>query len=172
MDSEIYWYSIFSSFLGRNWGDLASVLGVCLTVYFSWRAKRSADLAKEAAQSTKSRLQSIDLLVELNRLHGRVDDLNLRIDGAAWPIVNERATDLRVSIAAIVSQNDLPFSKEVIEKLSIAVNQFKNMAATADKAIASPNSATDSLRLRRVVSDQKETIVLALQEIKTSMGES
>lgn len=52
-------------FLGKHWGDLAGVLGLALTIWFSVRAKTAAEQARDAAKATKDRIFSLDTIKEL-----------------------------------------------------------------------------------------------------------
>lgn len=158
-------------FFGANWGNIASVIGAILTIFFSWSASNSSKLSRQASEQTKKLLQSVDLLSETNRLLGRVDDLLFRLEHQAWIVVVERATDLRISTAAIISQSDDTFSLDTKQRLGEAVNQFKNIASGADRVAQGSARVPDAARYRRIVSDQKETLVLAAQELKTRLGE-
>lgn len=131
-------------------------------------AARSAEIS---AKITREKLNSIDLLAELNRLNGRIDDLMLRLDGGAWELVSERATDLRVSIAAIAANLGGGISEDVRQRLLVSVTQFKNIAAGAGRANADGKPAPSVSRYQSIVADQKETIVLAMQAVKSHMGE-
>jgi len=159
------------SFLYQNWGNLLSGVGAVLTVLFSWQAQSAANLAKEASQTTRTKLQGLDLLSEINRLSGRIDDLNLRLDAKEWAVIGERATDLRVSIAAVIANGEASFSEDLQERLVEAVSQFRNIASAASRVSSESTSGPSIARYKRIVADQKETIVLALQEARVNMEE-
>jgi hypothetical protein len=171
MDEILLLISSFWAFLSENWGNLASVFGAALTVFFSLQAATAAKSARLASEATRGKLQSIDLLSELNRLNGRIDDLLYRLETNAWPVVSERATDLRVSIAAVIANNDGFFSREIIERMTLSVSQFRNIASGADRGNHPEQKTPDAIRYRKIVTDQKETLVLALEEVKKHLGE-
>ncbi|AXI48047.1 hypothetical protein C1J03_19800 [Sulfitobacter sp. SK012] len=162
-------FASFTVFLAENWGNILSGIGTALTVGFSWRAKNAATLAKEASQNTKTKLQGLDLLSEISRLNGRIDDMNYRLEAKDWPIISERATDLRVSIAAIIANDEAVFSKPLQERLGESVSQFRIIAGAADRFVQKADANPDIVRYKRIVADQKETIVLALQEARIKM---
>lgn len=112
----------------------------------------------------------MDLLSELNRLNGRVDDLLNRLDTAAWQIVAERATDLRVSIAAIIIPENALIPDDVRDNLAVAVTQFKNISDGANRATTPHKTAPDINRYKKIAVDQKETIVLAIEHVKRRLG--
>lgn len=155
-----------------HWGGLASVVGAILTIFFSRSAARAAGAARIASDQTRQKLQSIDLLSELNRLIGRVDDLMIRLETSSWVVVAERATDLRISVAAIIAPQDVLFTDEIVQRMAESISQFKNIAAGADRAMRPDSKNPDVARYRKIASDQKETLVLAMQEVKIHMGES
>ena len=156
-------------FLAENWGNLLSGLGALLTVLFSWRAQTAATLAKEAAQTTKTKLQRLDVLSEIARLNGRIDDLIFRLDSTEWPVVYERANELRYAIFAINAGDPSVFSEGLQVQLVEAVSQFRNLANAADRVRQNPGSSPDIARYKRIVGDQKEKLVLAQQEARAKM---
>lgn len=158
-------------FFAENWGNVASASGAFLTVVFSWRANTAATLANKASQATRAKLQTLDLLGERNRLSGRIDDLNHRLDAKAWTVIGERATDLRVSIAAVLANKDAVFSNDLSEKLTEAVSQFRTLASASDRISLNSALNPNIPRYKSIVADQKETVVLALQEAKIKMEE-
>ena len=158
--------------ISSNWGNIASVVGAVLTVVFSWAAANASRRSQIASEQTRQKLQSVDQLTELNRLLGRVDDLLFRLEHQAWVIVNERATDLRVSIAGMMTHGAFEFSEENAKRLGEAVIQFKNIASGSDRVTHAGGKPPDVARYRRIASDQKETLVLAAQELKVFVGET
>lgn len=169
MGNAILMASGIWEFVLDDWGNVASVIGALLTVYFSIMARRAAMDAKAASESARQRMRSIDALDELARLNGRIDDLMFRLEYRAWVVVNERATDLRVSIAAIMSSGKVSFPTELGQRLAEAANQFRIIAAAADRANGGDGDGPDVARYRRIVADQKETLVLAIEEMKAQM---
>ena len=139
---------------------------------FSWRAEQAAEDASSSAKKMRETLQSIDVMTELSRLDGRIDDLVLRLDTGSWEIVSERASDLRVSLASIIALSDLPFDEELVDKLLIAVTQFKNISNGAKRADGTEKNSPDASRFHRIVIDHKESIALAIVALKTQMGDT
>jgi hypothetical protein len=52
-------------FLVKHWGDLASLLGFALTIWFAWSAKTAAEQARKAANEVRDRISRFDTLAEL-----------------------------------------------------------------------------------------------------------
>jgi hypothetical protein len=52
-------------FLAKHWGDLAGVLGLALTIWFSFQAKAAAEQARDAARMARDRIFSLDVISEL-----------------------------------------------------------------------------------------------------------
>lgn len=163
---------IILDFFYSRWGEIASVVSLVLTIVFAGSAARSSKQAKIAAIQAQKKLQSVDSFMELNRLAGRVDDLLFRLETKSWLIVVERSTDLRVSIATLLTRNDLGLSKSTQARLAEAVTQFKSLASGSDKAIHANTKSPDAARYRRIVNDQKVTLALAIEELKVLIGET
>jgi hypothetical protein len=158
------------AFLLENWGSLASVIGAIFTVIFSMRASSAALAAKTASETTRSKLQEIDLLSELNRLNGGIDDLLRKLEIGSWGGVTERSNDLRVSIAAINRSHGQYFDKDICQQLIAAATQFKTISTSADRVNILGGDGPDIARYRKIVVDQKETVTLAIQDVKVKMG--
>lgn len=159
------------AFLKANWGNIASVIGAVLTVFASFASMRASKMAQQASEGTRARLGSIDLLNEVQRLIGRVDELSHHLSQSTWPMVFERATDLRLSTSVVVLTGAKVFTDDISNKLSEAVVQFSEIADLTDKHVQNGNKAPDIARCRRIASNQKETLFLALQELKQKLGE-
>lgn len=160
-----------ANFFVENWGSLASLAGILVTLFFSYGAKKAARAAEQAAKDARSRLINLDYFSELQRLISLSDELYNFLEQNEWRLVSDRASALRNSAAVISSADGIYFSEETRERLRVAAVQFKNIAAGADRA-ADPNQATpDHLRYRRIVADQKESFSLAAEELKRILGE-
>lgn len=159
-----------ASFFGRNWGNIASVLGAVATVYFSLRASSAAIRADEAAQKTREQIKSFDLLSELNRIDSRISELLVRIETEDWSLVADRAIEARQSVAAVIAASENKISKQTIEKLTAAVTQFRSIAQSADRARKPKKSGPDTTRLRRIAADQQEAVRNAVVEVKIKIG--
>lgn len=53
-------------FLTKHWGDLASVPGFALTIWFAWSAKTAAEQARAAANEVRDKISRFDTVAELS----------------------------------------------------------------------------------------------------------
>lgn len=156
-------------FLAANWGNLASVLGAALTVYFAVKAERAAISARQASEATRSRIGAIDVLADLNRVVGRIDDLKHRIDANSWQVASERATEVRITLSTALATKTT-MSRNTRDSLSAAVSQFKSLAVASDKAYHKQPEQSEMVRLRRIIADQKEVVIIAMLEVRNLVG--
>lgn len=157
-------------FLSENWGNLASAFGAILTVYYSHSASRSARLAKEAANETRSQIKSFDLLSELSRIDGRVSDLLARVEAKDWALAADRAQEIYQSISTAISASSAFLSPETIEKLTSSIAQFRLISSATDRARAPQKAPSDTSRQRRIIVEQQLVIRHAIVEVKRKIG--
>ena len=87
------------NFIEKHWGDVASVLGFALTIWFAWQAKTAAEQARDAADEVRDRLSTFDTIAravggdyDYRRDHAPATDAGV---GGCLDIVLERHSALR-----------------------------------------------------------------------------
>jgi hypothetical protein len=163
---------LFENFevIASVFGTLASVLGAILTVVFSMRAKSAAESASEAAKLTKEQLGRMSILTSLNEGLRIASDLNERLASKNWEIIAERATGLRLIISPLLTSNPDFFSEELNDNLVQLIGQVKDIAGVADRVRFNSSKEPDTTRLRRIVSDQREVLLIAIEQAKQRLA--
>jgi hypothetical protein len=86
-------------FIEKHWGDVASVLGFALTIWFAWCAKTAAEQACDAADEVRDQISRFDTIAELSAaLTNSEEILRLKRTQAwetVWDIVLDRHSILR-----------------------------------------------------------------------------
>lgn len=62
-------------FLSEHWGDIASVIGLALTVWLAARAKTAAEQARDAAEQVRDQMTALDSLSEISAAIALLDEL-------------------------------------------------------------------------------------------------
>jgi len=114
----------------------------------------------------------VDILADLNMARYLLDDLSRRINGKTWELVTERSTSIRLLASPIIVQFGGDFSENVSERLAELVSQMRSLSQVADKARFTSTKDPQIHNLLSIVDDQKETVVLAISEIKQKLGEN
>ena len=71
----------------KHWGDLASVAGVALTVWFAWMAKTAAEQARDAADQVREQLSRFDTIAELSAAITIIEEIMRLQRTQAWEVV-------------------------------------------------------------------------------------
>lgn len=100
-----------------NAGDIATMIGLSLTICgivysisISLNAKSAAIAARDAANSMKEKIFSIDAINDLNKCISLFDDTKRNIANGNIQISTERASEIRRLIAPIIHSDKVPFS--------------------------------------------------------------
>jgi hypothetical protein len=155
-----------AKFLEDHWGDLASILGLALTLWVSWRAKAAAEQARDAAQQVKARISSLDMLAEISAAVASLGDIKQLQRLTAWDLVLERYTVVRRHLVR-VEQMKQGLTQLQLEDVAKVIRQFRIIEATVERAKADPEQAPiDSAKLNRIVADQADVLEKLMIVIK------
>src|ERR1700733_2343209 len=147
-------------FLEKHWGDIASVLGFSLTIWFAWRAKTAAEQARDAADEVRDRISRLDTIAELSAAITIIEEI-MRLQRTqawetVWDIVLERHSTLRQHLvrshAGIRSERQRAF-------IDAALKQFALMTPEVERAGTEPErSKLDAAAFNRILSNQKDML--------------
>ena len=159
-------------------GDFASVLGVLiallgffLTIKNTMRSQRAAELAKEASNAVKDRLDGVKTIADLSTTIAIMEDIKRANRKKDWSALPERYSQLRrelISIRArhrnISSQNSRKISS-AIQQLSISENQIeKVLFGKKDDA------SIDIPKHNKAISKQISELVEVITDIQQGIG--
>jgi hypothetical protein len=154
-------------------GIVVSLIGTALTIIFARAARDSADqavvaasAAKEAAEAARVRMLNVDLLFETTKIAGMLDELHGTIGQQTWFLVVDRANRACDEINSVIMQTQHVLDEETRANLAQAGSQLRTLAATADRAAFEKSYEPDVRRFRRVVSQQKEIVVVAIENLR------
>jgi hypothetical protein len=145
-------------FLADHWGDLASIVGLALTLWVAWRAKTAAEQARDAAQQVKARISNLDMLEEISAAVGTLNEIKQLLRIPAWDFVLDRCTVVRRHLVRVeqmkqgLSESQLGDIAKTIRQLSIIETKVDRAKA---KAAVTP---IDLTKLNRIVAHQADTL--------------
>jgi hypothetical protein len=127
------------NFVARNWGNLASLVGLMLAMASAWFAKRASTAAKEARQA----ILSSSLTEEINLAHQLAAEIGNLIDLGKHELARLRCNDLHDRTLTMLrrweiilptdSKNNLLNAKAQLESLRIVISKLA-ASATAPTA--------------------------------------
>jgi hypothetical protein len=108
-------------FLAKHWGDLASFVGLAVTIWFAFRAKSAAEQARDAAQQVKDRISILDTVAALSAAVTTLEELKGLHRIRAWDLVFNRYSSLRKRLVTI----EAGLTEEQRTQIGKAISQFR-----------------------------------------------
>jgi hypothetical protein len=161
--------SSFFAWCASNWGNLASVFGAVLTIYYSREARLSSIAARDAAQRAQSRIQMIDWVVHLSGMISLISDVVHRLTpDADWKRVSNDCTKLRSDAALCLSDSSPIRDHSVLKKIKGSPQQLAALCEWIDRQGDPDSEPINLARVRKTMSDQLETFTVALNVARQS----
>src|SRR5438128_1777737 len=82
--------AIMPEFFQHHWGDLASVMGLVVTIVTLLKVRSVAAATKAAAEETKNRLSQIDTLSDISAAITMMDEIKRLHRTKGWNVLLER----------------------------------------------------------------------------------
>jgi hypothetical protein len=164
--SSLVLVSSWASIIGFPIG----VIGIFLTVRYSYKASRASEAAKQSSESTRRSIGHIDSLSNLEEGRRLLSDIQRRIEVQNWEIVAERCASIREIVAVVQSVGGADISQESTASLSVLGAQMRSLGGMADSVRLNGRNP-DVLRIRRVLSDQSEALAKVVAEFRTKIGD-
>jgi hypothetical protein len=150
-------------FLAKHWGDLASFVGLAVTIWFAFRAKSAAEQARDAAQQVKERISSLDTVAALSAAVTTLEELKGLHRIRAWDLVFNRYSSLRRHLVTI----EAGLTEAQRTQIGKAISQFRIIEAQVERASASQQQdQLDSARFNRIVSAQIDVLQKLMIAVK------
>jgi hypothetical protein len=119
-------------FLNKHWGDLASVVGVAVSVIGFWyaiwlarQARTAAEQARDAARAATERIFSLDTISELTAAKMALSEIirlqRLNVWEVAWDVVLERYASARISLVRCEQGLGVPEGQRRSIRVAIAL---------------------------------------------------
>jgi hypothetical protein len=134
-------------FLGRHWGDVASVIGFAFAMVTLLLTKRAAEAARHAAVEVRERLNRVNIVADFAEVLATIEEIKRLHRVKAWEISLDRYSFVRRLLVSV--QESSPSISEVQRAvLAGAIEQFRTMEQTVERARY--KNAQDDLDLARL----------------------
>jgi hypothetical protein len=144
-------------FLDKHWGDLASAIGLAVTLYAAAMAKRAATVAQEV----KERLSRFEAIEVMSSAIAAMDEIKGLHRIGAWELALSRYSGLRKNLAIA----ETAMTIEQRGRIGGALQQFRIIEEAVDRAVASRKTTDlDVARFNEIMSglmDELPKIMIA-----------
>lgn len=157
------WYVVF---LLNNWGNIVSVIGTGLTIYYAWGAKTAAEAASQAASGAQARIYAVDWVIHFNTVVTDIDALLSKLaHDIDWGRFASECDKLRSHAAVSAKTNSSMLDAETMKRLTRSATQFATISNLAMQ-ISTEDGQSQHARIRKTLSDQRELYSVALLQAK------
>jgi hypothetical protein len=165
-----------SSFWEKHWGDVASVVGLglsiagfLLTIGIASQTRSAAEKAEAAATNARNSLFHFDAIVEVSRaitIRDEITELHRRNE---WKSLPTRYMSIRLLLVNIKCATS---SLSDLQRATIAgvLTQLNSIASKIESAIHSGKGAAPprQMPLLEIVKDQRDHLITLMAELKQS----
>lgn len=148
----------------ETWSDVLSLSDITLTVigfgitYFGvWRSKRSAELARSAAEETRRSLARHDVIVDLASIMNLLEEVKRLHRLGAWTAVPDRYSELRRRLLAIKNSSVL-ISDEEHQSIQDAISALSRLEGQIERSLTRQSSPPNVAKVNEVVSTHLEAV--------------
>lgn len=155
--------------LTSNWGNIASVLGTLITIFFAVKAKQAAVSARSAAEAARDRVKSSDQLGQLHTCLRLMADISVRTDQQSWDVVREKAREARLAILPVANSPSTSLDSVRLSSLSDVAVALKSIADLSGKYSPGKSMPSASNRIKQMVTEHEEHLILAILDLQRKM---
>lgn len=152
-------------FVAKHWGDLASLLGLALTIWFAWRAKTASEQARDAARDAVARVMTLDTVADLSAALTIMEEV-LRLQRlGAWDIILDRCATLQLHLARSGQAPDV--SEACRGSIKTAAGQFVIIMDEIETFRTDQQKREfDSVRFNRTVVTEMTSVEIARTSLR------
>lgn len=160
----------------NNWGDVASIIGLIITIISFivilinvLRSKRAAEQAKVAVAQVREDLLKVDTVAEFSSALSCMDEIRRLHRQEAWEILPDRYSALKKSLISIKSSNP-NMSDEHKKVIQSTIQIFTSIADQVETSLSLKESPPDIAKLNQIISKHIDKLQQVLIEIKKQIG--
>ncbi len=155
-------------FIEKHWGDLASVLGFALTIWFAWRAKTAAEQARDAADEVRDRISRLDTIAELSAAITIIEEIMRLQRTQAWEIVWDIVLDRHAILRGHLARCREGIESEALRaSVRDTIGHFRIIVEEIERARTKPQqSKLDTAMFNQRLSDQVEKLERVRIDVK------
>jgi hypothetical protein len=155
-------------FIEKHWGDIASVLGFALTIWFAWCAKTAAEQARDAADEVRDRISRFDTMAELSAAITIIEEIMRLQRTQAWEIVWDIVLDRHAVLRGHLVRSQAGIESESLRaSVRDAIGHFRIMVGEIERARTEPQqSGLNTAAFNQRLSDQIEMLEKVRIDVK------
>lgn len=151
--NSLPWISDYLSLIGF----IITVVGFAVTLVVSFRAKRAAEMAREAATAATSSMRRLDIIADIATVRQLIEEIKRLHRSDAFDLLPERYSLVRSRVISIresgmaTSEGELSLLQDIVSRVSSleiaydANNDFLRDARRLAKSNQSLSECTDAL---------------------------
>ena len=125
------WLIFLYQYVCDNFSNIASVIGIAITIIFAERAKKAADAARDASRDTKSKIYNIEASLVLHECISDAENIIRRADVDNWDAVSDIVSRVRRNLIMVKSSVAEESNVSALEGVLV---QMRILSDTADNA--------------------------------------
>jgi hypothetical protein len=152
----------------KHWGDVASVLGFALTIWFAWRAKTAAEQARDAADEVRDQISRFDTTAELSAAITIIEEIMRLQRTQAWEIVWDIVLDRHAILRGHLVRSQAGIESEALRaSVRDMIGHFRIMVGEIERArTEKEQSKLDTAAFNQRLSDQIEMLEKVRIDVK------
>lgn len=168
------------AFFNEHWGDVASVLGLLVSIFGFWfalvslresreaslNAKDAANRAEEAARATRDSIFKSDIIANCSQAIGILDEIKILQRKGDWATLPDRYSTVRRILVTLKSVSG-QLSISEVEIVQGALVQLIEIEKKIETSLTSGKKPLTHARLNEVVSsqiDKLHEILIAMKQ--------
>jgi hypothetical protein len=164
------------TFLDQHWGDIASVLGVLvslvgfgITIWGVLRSKSAAQKAQEEVARVRETMLRLDTVMQFSEAITIMDEIKRLHRASAWVMLPDRYSALkRILISIRTLDFDINDDRKTV--LQSAIQHFSDIEKKVEKSLATQSNLPNVARLNEIVSIQLDKLNEVLASIRQEIG--
>jgi hypothetical protein len=159
-----------------NWGDIASVAGVLIsiigfgfTLFGLARSKSAAKQVESAVADVRQRFFLKSVAVDLDTLMSDIEEIKQLHRFGTWAAMPSRYFSIRKRLL-LLKGNTPTLSKSQKASIQGCVEQFKEIAEIVEVALATKETPKDVAALNRIATEQSDKLTAVLVTVQQAIG--
>lgn len=159
-----------------SWGNLASVIGMgltligfILTIAGVWRSKSAAEGAQRAAETTRASLAQYDAVADLTAATGLMDEIKRLQRLRAWSVLPDRYAELRRKLVALKS-SAAQLTDAQRQVFQGTIEKFADLERRIERSVATGTTPPNPAKLNDIVSSQIDEVQAVLLAVQRNLG--
>jgi hypothetical protein len=162
------------TWLQGNWGNVASVWGLAISVYVMWLAKGARAAAEEAtaeaekaAAEARASAQARTVLEDLQEAAEKTTQIGLLAESEQWTLVKLRADEVRIACRTTLARWG---EEPVLKESRNALLKVANMMETITQEVEQPSIDPLNISEARLNASNKLSFVLGKARREQDLG--